>query len=69
MMDPQTGKIYSNDEMALLDAETRKHLVEMTGFPEDVERIGRAVQALNRKERRKANRDQGLKANGDPKGD
>ncbi len=66
-MDPNSGRIYDEAEMAKLADDERARLVRMEGRQEDIERISAAVQALNRAERRKANRDAGLRSNGEPK--
>lgn len=42
-MDSRTGQVYSEAEMAQMSPEERKHLVEMTGDPPDIQRISRAV--------------------------
>lgn len=58
-MDPNSGRIYTAEQMARL-RETNptyaESLVLMEGKREDIERIGQAVAALNRAERRAAAR-------------
>lgn len=55
-MDPNSGKLYTEGDMALMTKEERDRLVELRGKPEDIERISEAVAALNRAERRAAAR-------------
>lgn len=66
-MDPNSGRLYNEAQMAELDETERARLVRLEGRREDIERISGAVQALNRAERRKANRESGLRSNGEPK--
>ncbi len=66
-MDPNSGKLYSQDDMAKMTEAEQARLVRMEGRLEDIERVSAAVQALNRAERRKANREAGLRSNGEPK--
>jgi hypothetical protein len=66
-MDPNSGKLYTEAQMAELTDEQRKRLVYMEGKTEDIERISHAVADLNRADRRKANRAKGLRSNGEPK--
>lgn len=58
-MDPNSGKIYTDEQVAELrttaPAEADR-LVLMQGRREDIERIGQAVAALNRADRRAAER-------------
>lgn len=58
-MDPNSGRIYTDEQMADLrkrDPERADSLVLMHGKREDIERIGQAVAALNRADRRAAKR-------------
>lgn len=66
-MDPNSGRLYTEDEMVNLDPAERAKLVELRGEQRDIERISDAVKRLNRQERRAANRKAGLRSNGDPK--
>jgi hypothetical protein len=53
-MDPNSGRLYTEAEMADLSEARRAELVELKGKREDIERISQAVQAMNRAERRAA---------------
>ena len=55
-MDPYSGKVYTDAEVAKLTAAERAELVEIRGSEEHVRRISQAVQAMNRAERRAAAR-------------
>lgn len=66
-MDPRSGQVYTEREMQSLSEFERERLVKMEGRREDIERISRAVAGLNRAERRKANREAGLRSNGEAK--
>lgn len=66
-MDPNSGRLYNEAQMAQLSEDERARLVRMEGRQEDIERISRAVESLNRAERRKANREAGLRSNGESK--
>ena len=66
-MDPNSGRLYSQDEMARLPESFRARLVKLEGRASDIERISGAVQGLNRAERRKANRTNKLRSNGGSK--
>lgn len=55
-MDPNSGKVYTDAEVAKMTAERRAELVEMRGSEEHIRRISEAVQAMNRAERRAAAR-------------
>lgn len=58
-MDPNSGRIYTDQQVAELrknDPAEAARLVLMQGRREDIERIGQAVAALNRADRRAAAR-------------
>jgi hypothetical protein len=55
-MDPNSGKLYSQDDMLKLTEDERSRLVQLEGRREDIERISAAVAGLNRAERRAAER-------------
>jgi len=66
-MDPNSGRLYTDEQMAKLSDAERARLVQMDGRREDIERISHAVQNLNRAERRRRNRAAGRLSNGDEK--
>jgi hypothetical protein len=53
-MDPNSGRLYSEQDMAKMTEEERARVVELRGSQEDIERISQAVQSMNRAERRAA---------------
>lgn len=55
-MDPNSGKLYTEEQMSKLSAEEKDRLVLLEGRQADIERISHAVQAMNRAERRAAER-------------
>lgn len=66
-MDPRSGELYSQREMESMDDFERERLVLLRGKIEDIERLSEGIKALNREERRAANRKAGLRSNGEPK--
>ena len=67
-MDPNSGRLYTEAQMEELPEDERARLVHLKGSLADVERISNAVSAMNRAERRRANRAAGLRSNGTTKG-
>lgn len=61
-MDPNSGRLYTPEQVAKLDAESRARLVELRGKPEDIERVSRAtahyadMTGQNREKRRAASK-------------
>jgi hypothetical protein len=51
-MDPNSGRLYTEAQMADMTDEEKARLVRLEGKQADIDRISGAVQALNRAERR-----------------
>ena len=51
-MNPYTGKLYTESDMANMTSEERSELVELSGSFAHIQRISEAVGNMNRAERR-----------------